>query len=410
MLLFYLFICSSFICSGQLSRTTTDVLAQNVLDKNQLPYSSNLDFLKNKAGRIPILESFDFRTSTDEYEIDQQEFTLRFDLNSNDERKAYDRVLASNKQLYSLMQDEYVSDQLENDYRLLVDYYFDLSELGLIKQDLSMVKDKRTVLSKMMSNTDNVNISNWLSNQDDIISLVMDSLEIEQSLNNRRSLLFGGEGKTMVIVFNDFISIDKISEVIKMKLGKGPSAIDTDIAISKEEKAKAEYELEEAETNKWLRFLQLRYQSDDDVSFQKEMSFSASINIPTKSTNKIKRNDAALEVLDKKYDRLLKLEESNIDYSSNILKLESALVNYSDLQKLIEEQELEETYDNYLALGNVSPLTLLGIQKNISKHKSKLLNAKKRIYEVYLDLICNSSVILEKPRVNFLTNRLEIIE
>ncbi len=410
LLLICFFISSSFVASAQISSTSTEILARHGLGQKQLPYSSNLDFLMNKAGRIPIVESFEFRTETDEFVFDQQEYLIRFDLNSGDERKAYDRILASDKQLYSLMQGEYVSDQVENDYRLLVDYYFDLSELDIVKLNLSMVKDKKTVLAKMLSSTDEVNINNWLSNQDDIISLVMDSIELEQSLYNTRLLVFGDEEKARDIVFNDFISIENIRSVININLINGENTISSRVAIVEEDKAKAEYALEEAETNKWLQYLQVRYQADNDISFQKELTFSSSINITTKSTNKVKRNKAALEVWDKKYDRLLELDKSQTAYTSNVIKLESAFIQYNDLKKLIEDQGLEETYNNYLAIGDVSPLTLLGIQKNINRYKSKLLNARKGIYEVYLDLICNSSLLIDEPRKNFLTDSLEVIK
>ena len=409
-LLICFFISCTFNASGQISSTSTDILARHGLDKEQLPYSSNINFLKNKAGRIPIIESFEFRTETDELVFDQQEYLMRFDLNSSDERKAYDRVLASNKQLYSLMQGEYVSDHVEKDYRLLVDYYFDLSELDLVRQNLSMLKDKRIVLSKMLSNADEVNINNWLSNQDDIVSSVMDSIELEQSLYNTKLLIFGDEGQTPDIVFGDFISIENIRSVVENNLRNGTNTISSRMAIAEEDKAKAEYALEEAETNKWLQYLQVRYQADNDVAFQKELTFSSSINIPTKSTNKVKRNEAALEVWDKKYDRLLEFDKDERAYTSNIIKLESAIIQYYDLKRLIEDQELEETYDNYLELGDVSPLTLLGIQKNINRFKSKLLNARKGIYEVYLDLICNSSVMIDEPRKNYLSDNLELIK
>jgi hypothetical protein len=132
---------------SQISVTTTEVLARHGSDNNQLPYSENLNFLNNKAGGIPIVESFEFRTETDELLFNQQEYLIRFDLNSSDERKAYDRVLATNKQLYGLLQAEYVSDLIARDYGTLIDYYFDLSELDLVKENLHMVHDKRIILA-----------------------------------------------------------------------------------------------------------------------------------------------------------------------------------------------------------------------------------------------------------------------
>jgi hypothetical protein len=406
-LLICYFISLNVVVIGQNSVTTTDILSRHRVDNNQLPYSDNLYFLNNKAGSIPIVESYEFRTESDEFVFDQQEYLIRIDLNSSDERKAYDRVLATDRAIYSLMQDEYISDIIERDYRTLVDCYFDFAELEFVKDRLEMAKDKRTVLARLLSNADEVNINNWLSNQNDIISLVNDSLDLEQSLSSMKSLFF--EDENIQLNFNDFISIEKLNEVVESYLIDGGANISSKLAAIEEVKAKAEYALEEAETNKWLQYLQLRYQADNDLSFQKELSFSSSINIPTKATNKVKRNEAALEVWDKKYDRIIEEEKNNRVFNSNILKLNSLVVQYNTLKKIIDDQKLDETYNEFLELGSVSPLVLLGILKNINRNESKQLDAKKKIYEVYLDLITNSPLIIKEPRINFLSDNLILL-
>lgn len=395
---------------SQISNSTTAVLSRYALDGEDLPYSSNLNFLENKAGRIPIVESYEFRTEMNEFDFNQQEYLIRFDLNSSEERKAYDRVLESNRQLYNLKQDEYMSELLERDYKALVDYYFDMSELDLVTKNLSIVKDKQIVLSKLLSNSDKVDISDWLANQNDLVSLLADSVELERALIDTRLMFFGEIGRNQKINFDDLISIDNMKGVIERRLISGVNPLSLAKAEIEETKAKAEFALEEAETNKWLQYIQLRYQSDNDVSFQKELSFSSSINIPTKSTNKVKRNEAALEVWDKKYDRLLEEEKSERSFSSSIIKMESVIVQYNSLKSMIEAQELNETYENYLSMGNVSPMTLLEIKENILKYKLKLLDAQKSIYEVYLELISDSLLMVDEPRRNFLTNSLKSIK
>ena len=395
---------------SQISNSTTAVLSRYALDGEDLPYSSNLNFLENKAGRIPIVESYEFRTEMNEFDFNQQEYLIRFDLNSSEERKAYDRVLESNRQLYNLKQDEYMSELLERDYKALVDYYFDMSELDLVTKNLSIVKDKQIVLSKLLSNSDKVDISDWLANQNDLVSLLADSVELERALIDTRLMFFGEIGRNQKINFDDLISIDNMKGVIERRLIGGVNPLSLAKAEIEETKAKAEFALEEAETNKWLQYIQLRYQSDNDVSFQKELSFSSSINIPTNSTNKVKRNEAALEVWDKKYDRLLEEEKSERSFSSSIIKMESVIVQYNSLKSMIEAQELNETYENYLSMGNVSPMTLLEIKENILKFKLKLLDARKSIYEVYLELISDSLLMVDEPRRNFLTNNLKSIK
>jgi hypothetical protein len=251
-------------------------------------------------------------------------------------------------------------------------------------------------------------VSDWLSNQDDIISLVTDSIELEQSISIIKSMFFGDENKS--VSFDDFISLEKLREVVDTYLIDNSPTISSELAAIEEIKAKAEYALEEAETNKWLQYLQVRYQADNDVAFQKELSFSSSINIPTKSTNKVKRNEAALEVWDKKYDRIIEEEKDLRAFKSNVLKLKSLVVQYSTLKKMMDDQLLEKTYYDYQDLGSVSPLVLLSVQKNINRYKSKQLEALKNIYEAYLELVTNSALMIREPRINFLSNNLGMMK
>jgi hypothetical protein len=61
-----------------------------------------------------------------------------------------------------------------------------------------------------------------------------------------------------------------------------------------------------------------------------------------------------------------------------------------------------------LKTSNLQQLT--GIQKNINRFESKQLAAKKNIYKVYLDLITNSPVMIKEPRINFLSDNLNLIK
>ncbi len=401
---------SGCVSYAQLSLSTSDIIA-GTLDNQSLMFSENLKFLDEKGGGIPIVESMEIRTETDEFVFDQQEYLIRFDLNSRDERKAYDKVLATNQLIYKYKQEEYIGERVEGVYRKLIDYYFYERELDIVKEKLIILRDRKMILNKLLAQSDNVSIENWLSNQDDIISAMSDSVQLDQSIRILDSMLFDrSNGGRSEINFDDIISISTIKNVMDTYMLSGQASVSLKIASAEESMAKAEYELEEAETNKWLQWVQVRYQSDNDVVFQNELAFSTSINLPNKSTNKAKKNEAALDVLDSKYKKILQSEKFERELISVKLKLESAIIQYENLKSMVASQSLDQTYQNYISIGNVSPLVLLEIKGNMNRYEGKLVEERKDIYEAYLDLLKLSSLLVSSPRVNFISDKLIEVE
>ncbi len=389
---------------GQGELTISEILRSNLPAENSLPYSDNLSFINGKAKGLPLLENLQFRTETDEFTFDQQEYLLRFNLNSTEERKAYDKVLSTNQAIYTLKQEEYISETMQDVYQAVVSYYFDMKKLEVSKNNLLVLRDKKKVISKLLASSDKVNINNWLSNQDDIVSESSDSLSFELSLDKVESKYFLIDEQLVSVSFDDFITIDRIEQVAIEYLSNLAPNTSVKLAYAEENNARAEFDLEKAETEKIIDFFQVRYQADRDVSFQKELAFSSSINIPTNGTNRMKKNEAALEVWDKKYNRILEEEKINERIYSNILNLNSAISKYRALEKVIKDQKLEETYSEYVKIGNASPLTLLGIQKNINRYQNKLLGAKENVYEAYLEVLEGSSLYGINPKKNYLSN------
>ena len=401
-----LYLTCADISNAQLSLTTSDVLSGAFTTKN-LPFQESLNFIENEAGRIPIVETMEFRTETNEFVYDQQEYLIRFDLNSSEERKAYDRVMATNKQLYNYKQEEYLGDRIEEIYKDLVDYYFYQEELSILVDNLSILRDKKIVLAKLLSTSDEINVNSWLSIQNDIMSAMADSVQLTQSLRNIESIV--NDTSTSAknsLNFDDMISISSLQEVVDNYILTDNSSIPMKIAAVEESMAKAEFELEEAETNKWLQWVQVRYQADNDVAFQKELAFSTSINLPNKSTNRAKKNEAALDVWDSKYEKTLQNDKYNREFASIKLKLESAIIQYENLNDMINGQALDQTYQTYLKVQSISPLVLLDIKTNINKNRFKLLDEKKEIYEVYLDLLSVTSLYVTSPKRNYISENL----
>ena len=70
-------IITSTMMMGQ-SITTTELLERAFkIENEQLPYSSNINFYNTTNQGLPIIDEIGFRTETDEFDFEQQQYQLR---------------------------------------------------------------------------------------------------------------------------------------------------------------------------------------------------------------------------------------------------------------------------------------------------------------------------------------------
>lgn len=382
---------------------TTDQYLRLGSNTNSLPFQKSLDFLENEVKGMPIIASYEFRTETDEMDLDRQQFQFRMKFNSREERKAYQKVLAANKQKYTGLQTRYVLGQIEERYKSVLDLYFLQKEELLIKESFDLLYDKKTVLTKILDNQIEVDVEDWINNENEIFELQSDSLELQLQKSELSRQIFGFQRDLPRLEDMRFISIETIKNRLGSILtleGKHPSER---IAMADREIADAEYQLEIAEGRKWLNFAQIEYQSDDKLSFQREVSLSTSIVLPTKNNNRVKKNEAVLDLLESTYELNLEVEEHTKEIQDEKAKLLGLIDQWNAFKILRENQKLSATYKEYVEKKLVSPLVLIGIKKAILRNARKQMNLEKDIYESYLTLLTLKGAFVNSPTTNFLS-------
>ena len=390
----------SLLLNGQVIWTSDQFLE---LDQNtiNLPYEKNINFIDQAKG-MPFVDRYDFRTETDEMDINQQRYQLRFQLNSRDERKAFDKIMIANKSKYKWLQAQYELDKWEERYNNIIDLYFNQSEMDLVKQDLELLADKKTVLKKILDNEVQVDVGDWLANEAELFKVQSDSMELELNRKEISQKLFGPDRLAPRLEASDCITVEEMLVIVNSILVDSLSHPDEGLAKAEEEVAQAEYQLEEAESRKWLEFAQIEYQWDDNLSFQRELSFGTSISLPSKGNNRAKKNEAALELLEKNYELRLEQEGNKEVLSLAETKMLSLIAQLESFQSMRRDQKLEETFESYVENRVVSPLILINIKRTILDYNKKELELEKDIYEVYIDILTRKAAFLKSPRRNYL--------
>ncbi|MDF1694526.1 MAG: hypothetical protein P1U56_01755 [Saprospiraceae bacterium] len=389
--------------NGQEIWTPSQYLGLNQTQKES-PYRASLDFLENDAKGMPFIDNYEFRTETSENDFAQQQFQLRFQFNSSDERKAYDKVLSTHAEKYKLLEAQYESDIWEEKYKNIVALYFIQREENLWRQDIELIKDKKKVLQKILDNTGQLDVAEWISNETELSNLYADSLELALKRNEIGFKIFSIDRDVPRVDDTQIISVDAIVESLSTLKDEVELHPDIQLLKVEEKLAEAEFELEDAESKKWLKFAQLEYQSDNNESFQNELSFSTSIIIPNKNNNRIKKNDVILDVLEQKYKTSIEREEGEKEFLLLGKKLEGLHIQLTEFLRICEVQDLEGLFQSYAEKKSVSPIFLIGIKRSILKNEKKQLKIEKDIYDTYINLLSKTGAFIKTPRKNYLTN------
>lgn len=380
---------------------TVDQLLDLSQSSSELPYQENLNFI-SKAKGMPFVDRYEFRTETDEMEFEQQQYQFRLKFNSRDERKAYDQILSANKDRYSWLQARYELDLWEEKYKNIIDLFFYQKEMEFLRQDLELLSDKKKVLKKILDNETQVDVSDWIANEAEIFDVLSDSLELALQRKEIMQRMFGGINQNIELDETNFIQIPTIKRIVDEVEDLAVEHPDNGLVIAEEKLANAEFNLEIAESNRWLEFAQIQYKSDEDVSFQKEVSLGTSITLPHKSNNRVKKNEAALELLEKKYEADIEEEENKKGLFLEEAKIKSLIEQWDEFKEMRTNQKLDSMFESFSEDGIVSPLVLIGIKRSIVRNAKNQLDIEKDIYNSYINILSKKAAFLKVPRINYL--------
>lgn len=408
---FVMALASTSFSYGQSSMSTTDLVANNLkLIMTKLPYVDNINYYNENKSQLPIIDEIGIRTETKEFDFDQQSYQLRFKFNNDTERRSQNRITNSNRAIYKTKQDQYLLEQLKFVNTDIVNLYFIKEEIRLIDDRLLLLNDIKTIFQNKMNNGLGFDMSGWLDNEEELMNENSDRISLSLEKNELEVRLGIQEEYDDEKMFKNWVTLDKIKSIIFGIYSKSHNHPNYVMAKLIESKAMVEYDLEESKSKKWFEFIQLEYRGKDKLEVQEEFSLGASFKIPLSSNNRIKKNKAALEIIKNKYKTELQIDSRSKIINQTKSKLNTLFINLDLLDKFMEEQQLQKTYDNYTSQSNVlSPIELVTLKKIMLKQKVKKHKISKNIYLNYISLLYESGTLIDFPLKNYLDSQMSML-
>lgn len=386
--------------------TPEDVLLVDRSSVARALLQKNIDFLQTEDQSLPFIEEMELRTESDEMELYRQEYLFRIRFHSRENRRIQDRITNNNLQHYELRSQLLDEQEQKDRYEYLAEwYYLDAAITALAKKKI-ILEDQRTVYQNNAVNAPQLDITTLLKVEEDLQELEQEQLQLGlQRAVIIKNLLPDTEATSNLELDGEgWISIETMKAVIEEVMAD--TAQITEIAMQELEvnAAQLEYEMERAESRRFLDFAQAKYAGRDNLSFAREFSLGLGFMIPTKSTNRTEINEAQLERTDEAFQLSLLILEWEEDVQKAYQRFDQTWQTYQLIKEQIETSQYANTLEKYKQTAGVSPLTLLQLQSIILKQERDVRRLEESACFRYLDLLSLKGILHSSNSINYLSD------
>ena len=397
------------LLQAQVSPTTPSILQHYISQNSEAVYATQQQFLANESLYSPWLKELEFRTETDEWDLERQEYSVRLNLSSRGERRVEQSIQEHLQVGYGLKEKKIAAEHLSDGYRLLGAYRYTENRLELLRNRRSLLEDRQTVHHRMLEYSSTVELDQILKGEKDLLNIEQQILLHEQQQQQLLSQLHLDSTFMAMWLTTTWISVDSMAANLLHLSEMAPQKnadqywreYETDLA-------KLEMTLEERKAKRWINFVSLKQAGRERLNTGQEFSVGLALRIPTATTNRVKRNEAQLEWLDEQSKQSLLDQKVSSRLHRCQEEFEQAKTIWNLLTQQLEQQNREELLVYYQQFADVSPLSLLQIQMDDIDHQLQLIDWEEQAYQLYVRLLDYRGEFLRRPELNFVASELKV--
>ena len=220
-------------------------------------------------------------------------------------------------------------------------------------------------------------INDLLDSEDEVHELEQDILELENEIEYLSSHF------SSLLNINESITIDTSNLIsintIKTKIAELPRTVIANNALSKRQfnidQSILDYNLEEAEQDWKIDYIQFKYAERDKTTFAQDWSFGMGIEIPLKNATRIEKNEFMLEKIE--LENRLKLQETSLNeqLKKSYQEIESKLQQYDLANTQLNESQLLFSFENYPQFRDADPMVFIESKIKYIEARSKQIKS-----------------------------------
>jgi hypothetical protein len=365
----------------------------------------NIQRLENTDRAMPFIEEMEFRTESDEMDLNRQEYLFRMRFHNRESRRVQDRINQNALQHYELRSILLAERALSGRYEYLAEWFYLEKELAELTRKKVIIDDQLRLYKTMASNALQLDIANILKAEEDLQELEQDQLQLQL----QRAVLINhflpeADPSNIQLIAEGWISIATMHKNVLQIMRDSQITTSQKLQQTEVDAAQFEYELELAESRRFLEFVQAKYAGRDNLTVTREFSFGVGFLIPMKSTNRIDINEAQLEQFDEEFQLAMMAIELEEDIKEAYQRFDQVWQAHQLLLKQIDEKKYAATLERYKQSAGVSPVILLQLQALIIKQERNLLRLEEEACFRYLKLLALKGMLHPDSKINYLSD------
>lgn len=391
---------AQFDMEGFLSTSRSDISLN--------PSQSKLDFLKENNFNGPWISRVEFRTRSNDANISQDDFRLRFTPANPGELKANKRYYSKQIDLLNLEHQEALNKALKQRYLIMVNHLFEFEKVAYLEKQL----DVNRQLIEMM----NLGSGTYSMDLGDLIDAESNELDLNLSIGNAKIEL-----KEIVYLINEVYEFNgeinwNEEEIIEVQgilnLFEEFKAHPTGQHIyltkidQKNALAAERFNIEKSETLRNIGYFQAEYDVDRGNESSEHFGYQIGIRIPIVNPDKPDLNRRKLALMDDEAVLEEKKDQYRREMELAVLRMEHYAHQYYEINKKLTALSKQ----NFLSLQSPEKSPKLSDLIKLNEFHVELRDRKnsvqKKIYETYLNYLDLNGKLSEAPLRNFLSKDL----
>lgn len=381
-------------------------------------------FLKKGFEGIPGIDDIELRVRNTGFDPNNFRYSLRIKPRGVLESRAailYNNSLVTNKKL---KKDLLQNIAIYNRYLLYIDLLEQKTLLELYRELIALYDDRIHVMENSAYSED-FELKNLIKAEDDRADEKVFSLEIEKNISvlEQRAAAFLGDKSFAGFDTSGLVSIESIiSHIEKEDLSLDTNNIYLDFYRTEIDIAGTRYNLEKAQTRRYVNLLSFSYDNGDmhdellrkydqkPYNIHKSYSVEIGLRIPSLTLASHELNSRKADVLKETEQYEQVKEELNEKMRKDLADLRQLIAQYRYLKERESQVDIEASLNKFIQIEGIDPLTVLEIKEDILKNRIRRTSIKYGIMRNYLYVIDNAGLLSQMPIRNYLSQTQEMVQ
>lgn len=372
------------------------------------PSQAKLDFLNENNFNAPWISRVEFRTRSNNADISQEDFRLRFTPSNPTELKANKRYYSKQLELLNLEQHEKFNNALKQRYLIMVNHLFEFEKITYLEDQLKINRQLIIMMNKS-SGAYGMDLGDLIDTESNELDLTLSIENSKIELDEIEFLIrdvYQYEGKI------DWTAeeVIKVQDILNLFAEFKDHPTGQNIYLTKLDQnnsLKAErFNIEKSESWRNIGYFQAEYDTDRGDEASEHFGYQIGIRIPIVNPDKPDLNRKKLALMD---DEAV-LKEKKDDYKRalelSVLRMDHFANQYNEIDDKLAAISKQNLIGLHSPGKSIKISDLVKMNEFLIDLLAKKNSVQKKIYENYLEYLDLNGKLSEVPLRNYLSKNL----